>query len=60
MYSQLFRSRTAWTIAVMFVVGGVNAVSPFLPLASVPYVEGILALLGMYFHLNPSQNYGKQ
>ncbi|MES2006890.1 MAG: hypothetical protein V4436_02145 [Patescibacteria group bacterium] len=51
------KSRTIWTIVLMFVIGGVNAVSTFIPpVVEVPLM-GALSFLAMYFHVNPSQNY---
>lgn len=51
------KSRTVWTILVMFLIGGLNAINPFIPVYAVPYVQGFLALLATYFKMYPSQNY---
>lgn len=47
------RSRTFWTIAVMFIIGGVGEIRDLLPASSLVYVEGGLALLATYFRVNP-------
>lgn len=53
----IFGSRTFWTIAVMFIVGGGNAIDPVLPtLIQVPLLA-VLGVLATYFHVNPSQTY---
>ncbi len=51
------KSRTFWTVVVMFLVGGVQAITQFIPAGLLPFVEGGLGLLATYFHVNPSQNY---
>lgn len=51
--SLLLRSRTAWTIVVMFLVGGVQAVDAFIPVGAKPLVEGALAFTALYFRANP-------
>lgn len=48
----IFKSRTFWSILAMFVIGGLNAVSGFLP---APLQTGLMAVLGIaatYFHLD--------
>lgn len=57
--AQVLKSRTTWTIVVMFVIGGTNAIASFIPAGIEPYVMGALSLLAMYFHVNPSQNYNQ-
>ena len=51
------KSRTTWTIVVMFLVGGVNAVASFIPAGFETPILGALALLAVYFKVNPSQPY---
>lgn len=41
----------------MFIVGGLNSIESTLPGTAQTVVEGILALMATYFHINPSQNY---
>jgi hypothetical protein len=41
----------------MFVVGGINATTNVLPSSIVEPLMALLALLGTYFHVNPSQTY---
>lgn len=50
-------SRTFWTIIAMFLIGGVHAVTQFIPADLMIYVEGALGILATYFHINPSQKY---
>lgn len=51
------KSRTVWTVIVMFLIGGVNAVASFIPAGLETPVMGALALLAAYFKVTPSQNY---
>lgn len=53
----VIRSRTFWTVVLMFIVGGLNAVLPVIPVGAQVFVQGLLAVLAMYFKFNPSQNY---
>lgn len=47
------KSRTVWTIVLMFLVGGVTSIHDVLPAGSVPFIDGILGLLAIYFRVNP-------
>lgn len=51
------KSRTFWTIVVMFVIGGVQAVEPIMPNGLYLLISSVLASLATYFKLNPSQRY---
>ena len=51
--SMVLKSRTAWTVVLMFVVGGVQAVDMFIPVGAQPVVEGLLAIVALYFRANP-------
>lgn len=53
------KSRAFWVIVVTFLVNGTNAVVPFLPASYQIGVNGILGILTMYFHVNPSQEYNQ-
>jgi hypothetical protein len=49
-----FRSKTAWTVALLAVYNGVSSVKDMVP---APYQELVNALLGIaavYFRMNPS------
>jgi hypothetical protein len=52
------KSRTTWTIVAMFVFGGVQNITQFLPADVASAVTGALSLAAVYFKINPSQNYG--
>lgn len=55
----LFKSRTFWTIAAMFVIGGGNAIVGVLPASVQAVALLILSGLATYFHVNPSQSYNQ-
>jgi hypothetical protein len=55
----ILKSRTFWTVVAMFVIGGTNAVSSFIPTGLEPVVMLVLGGLATYFHINPSQNYAQ-
>lgn len=53
----ILKSRTVWTVVALFIIGGTNAVSSYIPSGLEPIVMGALSLLAVYFKLNPSQKY---
>lgn len=57
MLIKALQSRTFWTIAVMFVIGGVQATEFFFPPETFIAIQGGLSILATYFKLNPSQKY---
>lgn len=54
---KVFKSRTLWTILVMFLIGGVNSIHEMIPPVFVTVLEAGLGLLATYYKLSPSQNY---
>ena len=54
---KILTSRTNWTIAVMFLIGGFEAISTFIPDPIFTPLMGALGVAAMYFKLNPSQEY---
>lgn len=54
---KIIKSRTTWTIILMFIVGGIDAVSGFIPEGTKELIMGQLSLLAVYFKINPSQKY---
>lgn len=57
---KLATSRTAWTIAVLFLINGINGIHDSIPAGLVTSVDAILSILAAYFHANPSQAYNPQ
>lgn len=47
------KSRTTWTI----VLGWIVTAEPLLPPQWKAFVDAVIGLLAVYFHVNPSQNY---
>lgn len=58
--SLALKSKTVWTIAALFVVGGIQNTTQVMPVDLAHAVNGVLALLAIYFKLNPSQDYGQK
>ncbi len=50
-------SRTFWSIVVLFLINGVSAIHSYIPSAALPLVDGLISILAVYYHVNPSQNY---
>lgn len=53
---KVFQSRTFWTIVVMFVVNGITGIRDLIPVAYLPFIDGALGLLAIYFRANPRVN----
>ena len=49
------KSRTVWTVIVMFIISGVDGIREIIPSNALPMVEGILGLLAIYFRVNTRQ-----
>lgn len=54
---KLIKSRTFWTIVIMFLVGGIQSIHAVFPGDWATVAEGFLGMLATFYHLNPSQNY---
>ena len=57
MIRKIFTSRTVWTLIVLFVINGVGAIHDFIPKDLLPFIDGALGILAVYFKVNPSQSY---
>jgi len=55
--SKIFKSRTVWTVLIMFVLGGVQAIEQSFTPELFLFIQGSLTFLAGYFKVNPSQNY---
>ena len=53
----LWKSRTFWTLLLTFAFNAANETAQLLPAPYQMLVNGILAALTAYFHVNPSQQY---
>lgn len=56
---KILKSRTLWTVALMFLIGGLQAISSFMPENLYLFINTVLLALAAYFKINPSQTYGK-
>lgn len=57
MLTKAIKSRTVWTVIVMFVLGGIQNISQFITPELFVLIETILSGLVIYFKLKPSQSY---
>ena len=51
------KSRTVWTIVVIFIINGVSGIKEYIPANWLPLVNGILGILAIYFRVKPRQDY---
>lgn len=54
---QGLKSRTVWTLIVIFLLGGFQAITNYLPQDLYIFITGGLTLIAGYFKLTPSQKY---
>lgn len=55
--SKLLKSRTAWTVVIMFIINVVAAYHDSIPKDFVGLVDALLSVLAVYFHANPKQEF---
>lgn len=53
----LFKSRTAWTILVLFLFNGISGIKDIVPPEYQSYVNGALSLIAFYFRANPQAKF---
>ncbi len=46
---KLFKSRTVWTIIVLFIINGFTGIRSYVPAFWLPLVNGLLGILAIYF-----------
>ena len=58
MIKKLFKSRQAYTIAALFAINGVGGIHDQIPANLLPFVDGLLSMLALYFRVAPKQTFG--
>ena len=53
----IFRSRTVWTVIVLFLINGVAGIKAYIPVSWLPAVNGILGILAIYFRVDQKQDF---
>ena len=54
------KSRTVWTIIVLFVINGVEGIRGVIPANALPIVDAVLSVLAVYFRVKPNAELGGQ
>ena len=56
-FLKLLKSRTFWTIVIIFVINGISGIREFIPEVALPLIDGLLSILAVYFaKVNPKIN----
>lgn len=50
---KILKSRTVWTVVILFLINGVTAIREFFPPNLLPLVDGLLGIATIYFRANP-------
>ena len=58
--AQALKSRTFWTLVVLFIINGINGIHNQIPPALLTIVDVAMTMLATYFHVNPSQSYSSE
>jgi len=53
---KILKSRTVWTIVILFVINGVEGIREFIPADALPLIDGVLSILAVYFRIKPKQD----
>lgn len=56
---KLLKSRTVWTIVIMFLIAGIDGIKDMMNPALFDFLMAGLGVVAVYFKINPSQSYGK-
>lgn len=51
-FLKIFKSRTVWTVIVIFVINGVQSITAYIPVEWLPLVNGLLGIAAIYFRVN--------
>lgn len=49
------KSKTVWAIVALFLINGIGGIHAMIPGGLLPYVDGLVSLLAIYFRINPTQ-----
>jgi len=47
------KSRTVWTIVILFVINGIGGIRDLIPSGLLPIIDALLSILAVYFRVNP-------
>ena len=53
----MFKSRTVWMIIVLFILNGVGGIREQISPSLLSVIDATIAVLGIYFRVNPKQEY---
>jgi len=56
---KVLKSRQFWAGVALFVINGFDAIRELLPADLVPYLNGILGMLAIYFRIQLKQSFDK-
>ena len=57
MMLKMLKSRTIWTLVVLFIINGISGIRDQLNPAALTTIDAVLAVLAAYFRVSPQQNF---
>ena len=51
---KILKSRTVWTVVVMFLINGLTGIRDLIPAVALPYVDLVLGAAAIYFRTHPN------
>ena len=54
---KIFKSRTVWTIIILFIVNGIQGIHSYIPTDIMPIVNALLGLAAIYFRVKPKVDF---
>ena len=56
---KVLKSRQFWTGVALFVVNGFDAIRELMPVEALPYLNGLIGMLMVYFRIDSKQEFKK-
>ena len=56
----ILKSRTVWTIILLFIINGVSGIRDLIPAGILPIIDALLSILAIYFRIAPKAELGGQ
>ena len=53
----IFKSRTVWVVILLFVINGIEGIREFIPAGLLPFIDGVLGILAIYFRVKPKATF---
>lgn len=56
---KILKSRNVWMIVILFLINGVEGIRGLIPVGILPFIDGVLGMLAIYFRVKPKQKFSE-